>query len=390
MTVPVQFDKRLLPLYTGGELSTPAFVYDEAAIIARLEPLAEIRRNSGCRVLYSVKAASCSSLLKSINRYVDGFSVSSLFEGRLAHEVRGRREEIHLVSPGLKQCESAEIAVNCGYVSFNSLAQWQRFRALGAQVNCGLRINPELSFLQDERFDPCRPDSKLGVPLSQLTSLGNLADQLQGIRGLHVHNNCDSPNFLELEQTVNKLMEGLGKTLPGLEWINLGGGYRFSNTAQLEVLGNIAGGLRKLYGLDVFFEPGRALVENTGYLVAGVVDIFMSGARTIAVLDTTVNHLPEVFEYQLKPRVLQESPQGRYTYRLAGASCLSGDLFGDYSFDEPLEINSRIIFPEAGAYTLVKANMFNGINLPDVYLLDQDGGLELLKHYDYSHYRERL
>jgi len=390
MTGVLQFDKHLLPLYTGSGLNTPAFVYDEAAIIGKLGLLAEIRRNSGCRVLYSIKASSFSLLLQRISRYVDGFSVSSLFESRLAYEVLGCRDGIHLTSPGLNQRDAAVIADTCGYVSFNSLAQWQRFRALGEKLNCGLRINPEQSFLQDERYDPCCPDSKLGVPLSQLTGLDPPADHLRGIRGLHFHNNCDSQDFRELELTVNKIIQELGKLLPGLEWINLGGGYQFSDTAQLGKLGDIAGGLRQNHGLDVYFEPGRALVENAGYLVASVVDIFDSGARTIAVLDTTVNHLPEVFEYQVKPRILQESPQGRYAYRLAGASCLSGDLFGDYCFDEPLEINSRIIFTQAGAYTMVKANMFNGINLPDGYLLNQNGGLELLKHYDYSHYRNRL
>ena len=390
MTVALQFNQHLLPLYTGRELITPAFVYDETAITAKLELLADLRHNSACRVLYSIKATSFPAILKRIGALVDGFSVSSLFEGRLAHEILGRREEIHLVSPGLNLREGAEIATTCGYVSFNSLSQWQRFRSLSAQMNCGLRINPELSFLSDERYDPCRPDSKLGMPLSRLTSLGDAAQHLQGIRGIHFHNNCASQNFQELEQTVNKLVQTLVQKLPGLEWINLGGGYQFDNKVQLGILAGIVGELRQAHGMDVFFEPGSAIVDDAGYLVASVVDIFASGARTIAVLDTTVNHMPEVFEYQCQPRILQEAAHGRYTYRLAGASCLSGDLFGDYCFDEPLEINSKVIFTQVGAYTLVKATMFNGINLPDVYLLDKNGRLELLKHYDYSHYRDRL
>ena len=390
MTIALQFDQRLLPLYIGGNVATPAFVYDEAAITGKLELVSAARRNSGCRMLYSVKAASFPALLQRINRYVDGYSVSSLFEARLAQEILGRRAGIHLVSPGLIQSEAAEIAATCNYVSFNSLGQWQRFRSLATKMNCGLRINPELSFLNDERFDPCRPASKLGVPLSQLSGMSGLAQHLAGIKGLHFHNNCDSQKFRDLELTVNKLVQILGEMLPELEWINLGGGYQLDHPAQIAVLEDIAGGLRLNFGLDVFFEPGRALVENAGYLVASVIDIFSSGTRTIAVLDTTVNHLPEVFEYQYKPAILQDTSQGRYAYRLAGASCLSGDLFGDYCFNEPLEINSRVIFTQVGAYTLVKANMFNGINLPEVYLLEQSGRLELLKRYTYSHYRDRL
>jgi carboxynorspermidine decarboxylase len=390
MTVALQFDQRLLPLYIGGNVNTPAFVYDEAAISARLELLSDVRRNSGCHILYSVKAASFPALLQRISHFVDGFSVSSLFEARLVQEILGRHEGIHLVSPCLKQHDAADIANTCDHVSFNSLAQWQRFHSLATRMYCGLRINPELSFLSDERYDPCRPSSKLGVPLSELTSRSGYAEQLRGITGIHVHNNCDSQNFRELEQTVNKLVQSLTEIMPEVTWINMGGGYQFNDPAQVKVLADIAGRLRSTHGLEVYFEPGRAIVENAGYLVASVVDMFTSGTRTIAVLDTTVNHLPEVFEYQFKPGILRESPQGRYTYRLAGASCLSGDLFGDYSFDEPLEINSRVVFTQVGAYMLVKANMFNGINLPDVYLLDQNGTLELLKRYTYSHYRDRL
>jgi len=214
MTIALQFDQRLLPLYSGAKVDTPALVYDEAAITAKLELFSEARRNSGCRMLYSVKASSFPALLQRINRFVDGFSVSSLFEARLAHEILGRREGIHLVSPGLMQREAAEIAATCDHVSFNSLGQWQRFRSLATKMNCGLRINPELSFLSDERFDPCRPASKLGVPLSQLTGMDGLAEHLRGIKGLHFHNNCDSQNFRELEQTVNKLVRTLNEILP--------------------------------------------------------------------------------------------------------------------------------------------------------------------------------
>ena len=176
-------------------------------------------------------------------------------------------------------------------------------------------------------YDPCRPASKLGVPLSQLHQPGcDRVHCLQGIRGIHLHNNCDSPDFAQLVQTTRKVVDYLGDILPALEWINLGGGYLCGSPGQLQVLARLAGELRRTHGLTVYFEPGRAIVHDAGYLAASVIDVFASGTTSIAVLDTTVNHMPEVFEYQLRPPVLQATPNGHHVYRLAGASCLSGDL----------------------------------------------------------------
>ncbi len=143
------------------------------------------------------------------------------------------------------------------------------------------------------------------------------------------------------------------------------------------------------YGLEVFFEPGKGIVGEAGYIISTVLDIFDNDGKKIAVLDTTVNHMPEVFEYQYRPQVMQEYEDGKYEYILAGATCLAGDLFGEYSFDEPLEIGSRIIFENMGAYTLVKAHMFNGVNLPTIYTYSREGKLELIKQFSYDDFKSR-
>ncbi|MCH7690545.1 MAG: hypothetical protein IIA17_05820 [candidate division Zixibacteria bacterium] len=147
--------------------------------------------------------------------------------------------------------------------------------------------------------------------------------------------------------------------------------------------------LKSKYDLEVFFEPGKGIIGEAGYIISTVVDVFKSGDKNIAILDTTVNHMPEVFEYQYKPSIMQESETGKYRYILGGASCLAGDLFGEYSFDEPLKVGSKIVFEDMGAYTLVKAHMFNGINLPTIYLQNMDGELELIREFDYEDFLSR-
>ena len=364
---------------------TPAFIYDEAVIIDRLAGLSDVRTNSGCKVLYSIKAAPLSGLLQTIAEYVDGFSASSLFECQIAREIIRGEGSVHITSPGLREDDVKSIVNTADYISFNSMSQWQRYKDLvNGKLNCGLRLNPEKSFARDERYDPCRKYSKLGVPVSLLAN-----GDLEGVQGIHLHNNCESNDFTELKQTLEHVCKLLGPTLEDIQWLNLGGGYFIDDAEQLHELEKIIKDLKDKYTLDVFIEPGKGIVGSAGFLLTSVVDIFESDGKQIAVLDTTVNHLPEVFEYQYRPHILQENPEGQYEYRLAGCSCLSGDLFGDYRFDQALEIGSRITFKNVGAYMLVKASMFNGINLPTVNILKSDETLVMEKEYSYDDFRKK-
>jgi len=364
---------------------TPAFVYDESVIIDRLAGLSDVRSNSGCKILYSIKAAPLSGLLQTIAEYVDGFSASSLFECQIAREIIGAKGSIHITSPGLREDDAKSIVDTADYISFNSMSQWQKYKGLvNGKLNCGLRLNPEKSFARDERYDPCREYSKLGVPVSLIAN-----DDLEGVQGIHLHNNCESNDFTELKQTLEHVCKLLGSQLENMQWLNLGGGYFIDDAEQLHELEKIIKDLKDKYTLDVFIEPGKGIVGSSGYMVTSVVDIFESDGKQIAVLDTTVNHLPEVFEYQYRPHILQENPEGQYEYRLAGCSCLSGDLFGDYHFDQVLEIGSRVTFKNVGAYMLVKASMFNGINLPTVNILKSDETLVMEKEFTYKDFREK-
>ena len=371
---------------------TPAFVYDESVIIDRLAALSEVKKNSGCQILYSVKAAPMRGLLKTIASRVDGFSASSLFECQIAKETIGDRGTIHLTTPGLREDEFRSIVEYVDYISFNSLSQWQYYQGhiqkdiLGDEIqklNCGLRINPEISFVKDERYDPCRKYSKLGVPIPELENIKHL----ENIQGLHLHNNCESSDYTELKQTVDHVCLLLGQTLERMQWINLGGGYFIDNEKQQHELEQIIQDLKDTYTLDVFIEPGKGIVGSAGSLVSSVIDMFESDGKQVAILDTTVNHLPEVFEYQYKPEIVQENSEWGYEYRLAGCSCLSGDMFGDYRFEQVLSIGSRVIFKNVGAYMCVKANTFNGINLPAVIILKTDGALVLQKEFSYADFR---
>ena len=155
-------------IFKEAELHTPAFVYDENAILKNLGILSKISKQTNCRVLFPIKTFSISDALDLIASKVNGFSVSSLFEAKLAKENLGYGKLIHITTPGIRPDEINDIAQLCDYISFNSLSQLKRFYyQVADQINCGIRINPQLSFIEDQRFNPCRKHSKLGVPLEE-------------------------------------------------------------------------------------------------------------------------------------------------------------------------------------------------------------------------------
>ena len=372
-------------------IETPGILFDIAELKHCARRVRSIVRESGGRLLYAVKACHTAALLEVLSDFVDGFSASSVFEAMISRQFCATQQSIHLTNPGLRESDFNRTVSLCDYVSFNSLGQLRRSRELATdQYKIGLRINPGVSFLTDRRYDPCRRRSKLGVPLDEIATLPSSCPlELGTLTGLLVHNNCDSDDFSELLETVRALDERASSVLSRVRWINLGGGYLYSAETSIQPYLDAVDLLQSKYALDVFVEPGAAFVRSSGSLVSAVVDIFERDGRLVAVLDTSVNHLPEVFEYQFEPDVEGHVENGRFTYLLAGCSCLAGDLFGVYSFDEPLEVGSRVVFRNAGAYSIVKAHMFNGINLPNIYLLTEKDELVLVKRFTYEDFASR-
>ena len=365
--------------------SSPAFVVDAAEMIKTLSKLDVLRNTCACKILYSIKALPFSAVLEQAKPWVDGFSVSSLYEARLASEILAGAGSIHLTTPGIRPNEMEELSRLCTHISFNSLTQYQRFAAATkAQASLGLRLNPKLSFLDDDRYDPCRQYSKLGVDMEAVSG----STGLDSIEGLHIHTVFSALDFAPLIKTIAKLRHHLGAKLAQIAWLNLGGGYLFNQIDDYRPFVELVRTLKDDFAIDVYIEPGKAVVGQAGHLVTTVIDCFISDGKNIVILDTSVNHHPEVFEYQHQPELHEHDPNGNYKAVLAGSTCLAGDVFGEYRFNHSLNIGDKLVFEHVGAYSLIKANRFNGYNLPDIYLCHEQQ-LEKLKRYTYQDYRRQ-
>jgi len=376
---PSRRQRRRHRLLTHPGLTTPAFVCDAEELASHARSARRTAEAAGCSLLYSVKACFERSLLEALAPWVAGFACSSPYEAVLARGVLPRGAgSLHFTAPGIDDDAAGELARLCDYVSFNSLSQWRRFAPrIAPGAACGLRINPELSFVPEPSYDPCRRDSKLGVPMSRLPEVSRLREMAGGtLSGLHFHSNGQSDDYRQLLATVDRIEEHLGPLLADLRWINLGGGYATAEGEQLELLSAAVAKVRSHAHLEVFLEPGTALVAGAVDLVATVVDLTRTpDGERIAVLDTSAFHLPETVEFGLTPRAFPTVPGGAHRYLLAGASCHPGDLFGRHTFAEPLEEGDRVAFLGVGAYSLVKAQWFNGLRMPGFTWHHGDGEL---------------
>ena len=372
------------------EVSTPAYVVDEKALLHNLEILKGVQDRTGCSILLAQKAFSMYACYPLIAKYLKGVAASGLFEARLAHEEF--QGENHVFNPAFQDKEFAELLQYCDHFVFNSTAQWKKFkaRALAAHKECGLRINPEHSTQDHAIYDPCSPLSRLGARISEIKP-----EDLDGLTGLHFHTLCEQ-EAEPLAETLEAVEEKFGQFLPRMKWINFGGGHHITKAGyNIPLLEKCISRMQDKYGLRVYLEPGEAVALNAGFLVAEVLEIVQGPKRElpVAILDASAAcHMPDVVEMPYRPPLHDSGEKGekRYSYMLAGATCLAGDNIGIYSFDEPLQAGQHLLFEDMAIYTMVKNNTFNGMPLPNIYYVDSQGNQKLIKSFGYNDFKCRL
>lgn len=369
-------------------IKTPVYVIDERLLVKNLEKLKLIEDRTGAKILLALKGFSLFHLFPLIGKYLYGVTSSSLNEAKLGRIHMDK--EVHIYAPAYRPDEIEQVAKVCDHVVFNSSDQLRRYQTLVKAVNpnieVGLRINPEYSEVTTELYNPCARNSRLGATIS--TTASTIYESLDG---LHFHTMCEQ-NADTLERTIEVIEEKYGDYLYQMKWINFGGGHHITREDyDVDKLVELINRIKEKYDIEVYLEPGEAVALNCGYLVSSVLDI-VENEMKIAILDTSAAcHMPDVIEMPYRPEVIGGGQVGQHpnTYRFGGPTCLAGDIIGDYSFEHPLEIGSQLIFTDMAHYTMVKNNTFNGINLPSIAMLNEEG-VHLIKEFDYYDFRNRL
>lgn len=372
-----------------SQLPSPCFVLDEEKFRKNLTLIRSVKEEAGVEIILAFKAFAMWSAFPIVREYIPCSTASSLAEARLAYEEMG--SPAHTYAPAYSDKEFDEIVRYSSHITLNSLTQFEKFyhRTQFNNISCGLRINPEYSDVETDLYNPCSPGSRLGIIAE------NLGNELpEGVEGLHFHTLCESNSF-DLEKTLLVVEQKFGHLFDRIKWLNMGGGHLMTregyNTDHLiQVLKAFKG---KHPHLHLILEPGSAFAWRTGELVSTVLDIVDNKGIKTAMLDVSFScHMPDCLEMPYKPAIIgaTDPVPGKPTYRMGGNSCLSGDFYGDWSFDEPLKIGDRIVFEDMIHYTMVKTTMFNGVTHPSIGIWTKDGEFKLVREFGYEDYKGRM
>lgn len=381
---------QLRSLEWARDIATPAYVLDVAALKHNLSRAAEIKRETGCKILLATKAFALPAAFPIMRDVLDGTTASGEYEARLGHDEFGK--EVHVYSPAYAPGEVEQLTKLAQHIYFNSPEQIEKNLAtLKAHPNLkiGIRINPGYSnaTLGGALYDPCAPYSRFGATREMLDRV-----PWEHIDILHTHALCESGDAGSVG-----LIEHVAREFPEyirqVKTVNFGGGH-FINKPGYDIHKLIAAikAFRRAFNVDVVLEPGAGLVVDTGYLVATVLDLHHN-EKDIAILDASAStHMPDVLEVPYTPSIIGAGAPGEkaHTYILGGKTCMTGDIIGEYSFDRPLKSGDRVIFTDMMQYSFVKNNTFNGVPLPDLGILNEDHTYKVLRSFGYENFRRRL
>jgi len=371
------------------DIKTPAYVLDVAALKRNLETVGHIRREAGCKILLATKAWAMPAAFPLMRDVLDGSTASGEYEARLGREEFGK--EVHVYAPAYAPGEVERLTSLADHIYFNSPEQIARFGGIAknAGAKIGARINPGYSnaTLGGALYDPCAPSSRFGTTREEI-------DQLpwNEIDIFHVHALCESladGSVGLIEHVAREFAPYIRK----VRAVNFGGGH-FINKPGYDVDKLIAAikTFRRQFDVEVILEPGGGIVVDAGYLVASVIGLHRN-EKDIAILDTSAScHMPDVLEVPYTPVVIGAGQPGAnaHDYVLGGKTCMTGDIIGEYSFPEPLQIGSRVVFTDMMQYSFVKNTTFNGTPRPDMAILGEDGSYRVIRSYGYENFRETL
>ena len=373
----------------SDQIPTPCFVLDVARLRRNLETAQRVRTEAGCKILLATKAFALPAVFPMMRDYLDGTTASGEQEAQLGAESFGK--EVHVYSPAYAPGEVERLTEVAQHIYFNSASQFEQYGAVAsaAGAKVGMRVNPGFSnaTLGGDLYDPCAPMSRFGEVTSKLDQIDWTAVDI-----FHVHALCESLS----EGSVGLIEHVAARFAPYLEQVsavNFGGGHFLNKPGyDLDALIAAIKAFRDRFDVEVILEPGGGLVVNTGELHASVIDVHWNDGE-IALLDASAStHMPDVLEVPYRPDVIGAGDAGEkaHTYRLAGRTCMTGDIIGDYSFDAPLQAGNQIIFTDQMHYTFVKTNTFNGNPLANLAIRHEDGTIELVSDFGYDAFRSRL
>ncbi|MDR2684619.1 MAG: carboxynorspermidine decarboxylase [Prevotellaceae bacterium] len=377
-------------------IPSPCYVVEERLLRRNLALIKSVAQKANVEIILAFKAFAMWKIFPVMREYIAKSTASSLSEAYLAFEKMSSKA--HTCSPVYQENEFDKIAEMSSHITFNSLAQFEKYfpQTQKYGISCGLRINPEISIVKTDLYNPAKMGSRLGIVAE------NLPETLpEGIEGLHFHVLCENSSY-DLEKVLTVVEQKFDSQLRQAKWLNMGGGHLITKADyDTEHLILLLKNFKQRYpNLHIILEPGSAFTWQTGFLLATVEDIVENHRIKTAIVNVSFAcHMPDCLEMPYQPEIrgakiakeiAGQTRNDKCIYRIGGNSCLSGDYVGDWIFPEPLKAGDKIIFEDMIHYTTVKTTVFNGVSHPSIGIIRVDGGFELLKKFSYQDYKNRM
>ncbi|WP_418139595.1 carboxynorspermidine decarboxylase [Oceanimonas smirnovii] len=365
-------------------IKTPYYLIDKTKLLRNMERIAYVREHSGAKALLALKCFATWSVFDLMSQYMDGTTSSSLNEVKLGKQKFGG--ETHAYSVAYADDEIAEVLAHSDKIIFNTIGQLERFEQASASHVRGLRLNPGVSSSEFIIADPSRPFSRLGE-----WDADKVLRVMDKISGFMIHNNCENSDFVLFDRMLGEIEQKFGSLLsqPQITWVSLGGGIHFTGDGYpVDDFCARIKAFSEQFGVQVYLEPGEASITMSTSLEVTVLDTLFNG-KQLAIVDSSIEaHMLDLLIYRETAKMAPND--GEHQYMVCGKSCLAGDIFGEFNFEQPLQVGDRLSFIDAAGYTMVKKNWFNGVQMPAIAVRELDGSVNLVREFTFDDFVDGL
>ena len=378
-------------LNAAGEFGTPLYVYHAECIKEQYDRLQQAFDGTHTRFFYAAKALTNIHVLRYIKSLGCNVDCSSINEVNLAIYAGFSPEEILYTSNNIS-FEEIDQAKELGvHINIDSLSNLEKFgKKYGHTYPVGVRLRPNIMAGGNLKISTGHADSKFGIPLEQTEEILRIQKETGlFIRTLHIHTGSEIKDVEVFAKGIEVLFE-VAEHFPELEVIDLGGGFKVpylpgEEGTDIEKLAQKVkeefDWLEKNKGrrLQVWFEPGKFLVCEAGYLVAKVTVLKKSGDVTFAGIDTGLNHLIRPMFYGAYHEIENISnPAGEMKkYNVVGNICETDD-FAEGRILPEIREGDYLAIKNAGAYGFEMSSNYNSRFKPAEVLV-KDGKQTLIR-----------
>jgi diaminopimelate decarboxylase len=387
--------KQLIEL--AHRFGTPLYVYHAEKIKEQYEKLTAGFSTLDARFFFACKALTNINILKYVASLGCGIDCSSINEVKLALHAGVPAERILYTSNGIDFDEIEEAAQCRVHINIDSLSNLEKFgKKYGSSYPVGVRLRPNILAGGNLKISTGHEKSKFGIPIDQIDLLKSIIQENSiKIKTLHIHTGSDIKDADVFVHGIKVLTE-LVPHFPDLEVIDLGGGFKVPYEPEDEEtdIALIASKLKKYLDTHLFnkgkqyqlwFEPGKYLVSECGYLVTKVNVLKDNGAQIFAGVNSGLNHLIRPMMYDAYHHIVNLTNQQaeEKVYTVTGNICETDTFATDRLLHEVRE-GDYLVFYNAGAYGFEMSSNYNSRYKPAEVLVKEGEGLLIRKRDEFE------